>query len=93
MEFVTKGYSADHWRDQQWWIAQHGEEWDSSDAVRLQPFLDEGNIIMGLNKQEAARWKRAVAPVIDDYVKYLDKKGHNGREIVDLTINTLNNMQ
>jgi TRAP-type C4-dicarboxylate transport system substrate-binding protein len=75
------------------WIAQHGEAWDSSDTVGLQLFLNQGNMIIGLNKQEAARWKRTVAPVIDDYVKYLDRKGLNGKEIADFTINTLNSMQ
>jgi TRAP-type C4-dicarboxylate transport system substrate-binding protein len=75
------------------WIAQHGEAWDTSDKVGLRLFLDQGSTIIGLNKQEAARWKRAVAPVIDDYAKYLNKKGLNGQEIVNFTINTLNSMQ
>jgi TRAP-type C4-dicarboxylate transport system substrate-binding protein len=75
------------------WIAQHGEAWDSSDEVGMQVFLDHGNMIIGLNKQEAARWKRAVAPVINDRIKLLDGKGLNGQEIVDFTINTLNSMQ
>jgi TRAP-type C4-dicarboxylate transport system substrate-binding protein len=75
------------------WIPQHGEAWATSDEVGMQVFLNKGNSIIGLNKQEAARWKRAVAPVINVYVKYLDQKGLNGKEIVDLTINTLNSMQ
>jgi TRAP-type C4-dicarboxylate transport system substrate-binding protein len=75
------------------WIAQHGEAWTTSDEVGMQVFLNRGNMIIGLSKQESARWKRAVAPVIDDYVKYLNKKGFKGREIVDFTRNTLNSMQ
>jgi TRAP-type C4-dicarboxylate transport system substrate-binding protein len=75
------------------WIAQHGEAWDSSDEVGMQVFLDHGNMIIGLDKQEAARWKRAVAPVINDRIKLLNEKGLNGKEIVDFTINTLNSMQ
>jgi TRAP-type C4-dicarboxylate transport system substrate-binding protein len=75
------------------WVAQHGEAWDTSDEVGMRVFLDQGNMIIGLDKQEAARWKRAIAPVIDDYVEYLNKKGFNGKEIVDFTINTLNSTQ
>lgn len=75
------------------WVVQHGEAWDTSDEVGFRLFLDQGNMIIGINKQEAARWKRAVAPVINEYVKYLNKQGLNGQEIVDFTINTLNSMQ
>jgi TRAP-type C4-dicarboxylate transport system substrate-binding protein len=75
------------------WIAQHGEAWDTSDEVGMRVFLEQGNMIIGLSKGEAARWKRAVAPIIDNYVKYLNGKGLNGQEIVDFTINTLNSMQ
>jgi TRAP-type C4-dicarboxylate transport system substrate-binding protein len=75
------------------WISQHAEAWATSDEVGMLVFLNKGNSIIGLNKQEAARWKRAVAPVINVYVKYLDQKGLNGKEIVDFTINTLNSMQ
>jgi TRAP-type C4-dicarboxylate transport system substrate-binding protein len=75
------------------WIAQHGEAWNTSDEVGMRVFLEHGNMIIGLDKEESARWKKAVAPVIDDYVKYLNGKGLNGQEIVDFTINTLNSMQ
>jgi TRAP-type C4-dicarboxylate transport system substrate-binding protein len=75
------------------WIAQHGEAWDTSDEVGMRVFLDEGNMIIGLSRQESARWKRAVAPIITNYVKYLNGKGLNGQEIVDFTIKTLNSMQ
>lgn len=75
------------------WVAQHGEAWDTSDTVGLRLFLDQGSTIIGLNKQEAARWKRAVAPIFADYIQYLNGKDLNGQEIVDFTIKTLNSMQ
>ena len=75
------------------WIAQHGEAWDTSDEVGMRVFLNKGNTIIGLSRKESARWKRAVAPIINDYVKYLNGKGLNGQEIVDFTITTLNGMQ
>jgi TRAP-type C4-dicarboxylate transport system substrate-binding protein len=75
------------------WIAQHGEAWDSSDEVGMRVFLNKGNTIIGLSRQESARWKRAVTPIINNYIKYLNGKGLNGKEIVDFTIKTLNSMQ
>jgi TRAP-type C4-dicarboxylate transport system substrate-binding protein len=75
------------------WIPQHGEAWDTIDAEGMRYFLDNGGQIIGLDRNEAARWKMAVAPIIDDYAKILSEKGLNGQEIVDFTIKTLNSMQ
>jgi TRAP-type C4-dicarboxylate transport system substrate-binding protein len=75
------------------WIPQHGEAWDTTDKEGMLYFLNQGGEIIGLGSQEAARWKKAVAPVIDDYVKVLDGKGLHGRRIVDFTIAILNSMQ
>ncbi|OGP54771.1 MAG: C4-dicarboxylate ABC transporter substrate-binding protein [Deltaproteobacteria bacterium RBG_13_52_11] len=75
------------------WIPQHGEAWDSSDREGMLFFLNHGGQITGFDSQEAARWKRAVAPIIDDYVKVLDEKGLHGRRTVDFTIAILNSMQ
>jgi TRAP-type C4-dicarboxylate transport system substrate-binding protein len=75
------------------WIPQHGEAWDTIDAEGMRYFLDNGGQIIGLDRNEATRWKMAVAPIIDDYAKILDEKGLKGQEIVDFTIKTLNSMQ
>jgi TRAP-type transport system periplasmic protein len=75
------------------WVPQHGEAWDSIDMEGMRYLLDMGGQIIGLDSTESARWKRMAAPVIDDYVRMLNEKGLNGREIVDFTINTLNSMQ
>ncbi len=71
------------------WALKHGEAWDSSDMEGIRFFLDQGNEIIGLDGKEADRWKKAVAPIIDDYAREMEEKGFNGREIVDFTINTL----
>jgi hypothetical protein len=55
--------------------------------------LNQGGQIIGLDPKEAARWKAAVAPIIDDYVKKTNAKGLPGSEIVDFTIKTLNSLQ
>jgi TRAP-type C4-dicarboxylate transport system substrate-binding protein len=75
------------------WIPQHGEAWDTIDTEGMRFFLNHGGQIIGLDRDEAARWKMAVSPIIDDYVKFLNEKGLKGQEIVDFTINTLNSMQ
>jgi TRAP-type C4-dicarboxylate transport system substrate-binding protein len=75
------------------WIPQHGEAWDTSDSEGTHFFLNQGGQIIGLDSQEAARWKKAIEPVIDDYVKMLDAKGLHGRRIVDYTIAILKSMQ
>lgn len=75
------------------WAVKHGEAWDTSDMAGIRYFLGQGNQIIGLDKKESARWKKAVAPIIVDYTKELDKKGFNGREIVDFTIKTLSSLQ
>lgn len=64
------------------WAKKHGEAWDASDMAGIRFFLNQGNEMIGLDDKESARWKAAVAPVIDDYIKELDEKGFNGKEIV-----------
>ncbi len=75
------------------WLPQHGEAWDTIDAEGMRYFLDNGGQVIGLDSDEAARWKMAVATIIDDYARVLTEKGLNGQEIVDFTIKTLNSMQ
>jgi TRAP-type C4-dicarboxylate transport system substrate-binding protein len=75
------------------WIIKHGEAWDASDAEGIVFFLNQGSQIIGLDAKEAARWKKAVAPIIEDYVKKTNGKGLPGGEIVDFTINTLKSLQ
>ena len=75
------------------WIIKHGEAWDASDAEGIVFFLNQGSQIIGLDAKEAARWKKAVAPIIEDYIKKTNAKGLPGGEIVDFTINTLKSLQ
>ena len=75
------------------WIVKHGDAWDSSDSEGIRFFLNQGGQIIGLDKKEAARWKKAVSSIIGDYVKKLNEKGLNGQEIVDFTVKTLNSLQ
>jgi len=75
------------------WIPQHGEAWDTIDEEGMRYFLDHGGRVVGLSSEEAARWKKAVDPIIEDYIKALKDRGLKGEEIVRYTIDTLNSMQ
>ncbi len=75
------------------WAVKHGEAWDSSDMAGIRFFLNQGNQIIGLNKKEQARWKKAAAPVIQEYVQAMNKKGFNGKEIVDYTVSVLESLK
>ncbi len=65
------------------WEIKHGQAWDASDLAGIVFFLNQGGQIIGLDKKEAARWEKAVAPIAGEYTKKLTKKGFNGKEIVD----------
>jgi TRAP-type C4-dicarboxylate transport system substrate-binding protein len=75
------------------WVVKHGEAWDTSDMVGLKYFLNQGNEMIGLDEKEAARWKKAVAPILDNYVKDMNEKGFKGQEILDFTVKTLESVQ
>ena len=76
------------------WIGKHGEAWDTSDLIGIVYFLNQGGTIIGLDKDEAARWGDAVAPIMDDYVKDMKEKGFdNARDIVDFVRQSLEKYQ
>ena len=75
------------------WIIKHGEAWDTSDMEGIRFFLNHGGQIIGINEKESASWKKAVAPIIDEYAEELTKIGYNGEEIVEFTIKTLNSLK
>jgi len=75
------------------WAVKHGEAWDTSDAQGIVFFLNQGSEIIGLDAKEGERWKKAVEPIIADYIANMNEKGLNGTEIVDFTIKTLKSLQ
>ena len=64
------------------WVVKHGDAWDTSDMIGIKYLLEQGGQIIGQDSKESARWKAAVAPIMDQYVTDLNKKGLNGKEIV-----------
>lgn len=64
------------------WMVKHGKAWDHSDLVGIKYLLKQGGTLIGLNKKESMRWKKAVRPIIGNYIKLLDKKGLNGKKVI-----------
>ncbi|MDZ7697654.1 MAG: TRAP transporter substrate-binding protein [Deltaproteobacteria bacterium] len=73
------------------WIKKHGQAWDTSDMEGIYFFLNQGGQIIGLDDEESLRWKKAVAPIAEDYIKTLNEKGFNGDEIVSFTMQAVQN--
>ncbi len=57
------------------WVVKHGKAWETSDAKGTAYFLKKGGKIIQLSPKEKARWKKAVEPVLGEYVKEASKKG------------------
>ena len=72
------------------WIVKHGKAWDESDAAGKAYLLEKGGKIIPLSPEEGAKWKKAVAPVIDEYAADVEKKGLPGKELVVFTQESLN---
>jgi len=68
------------------YIDVQGKAWDEADAEGLTFVKGLGNAVIALPAAEAEKWKTAVKPVIDDYVKAMKEKGVEGdRYIAILT--------
>jgi TRAP-type C4-dicarboxylate transport system substrate-binding protein len=65
------------------WAAKHGEAWDQSDKEGLAFLKEKGGEILAQPPEESAKWEKAVAPIIDDYVKSVSAKGIDGKAVVD----------
>ncbi|MBM4271070.1 MAG: TRAP transporter substrate-binding protein [Deltaproteobacteria bacterium] len=64
------------------WIDVHGKAWDQLDAEGRKFSIGLGNQVIPLSKAENARWKAAVKPIIDNYVKTAGEKGIPGQSMV-----------
>ncbi len=51
------------------WVAVHGEQWDKADQDGRAFTESLGNELISLSPEESARWREAVEPVIDEYMK------------------------
>jgi len=65
------------------WAAKHGEAWDDSDKKGLVFFKEKGGKVITQSDAEAEKWKTAAAPVVDQYIEKANKKGIDGKAVVD----------
>jgi TRAP-type C4-dicarboxylate transport system substrate-binding protein len=64
------------------WIDVHGRAWDEADKEGRAFTKSLGNQVITLPAQESARWKKAVRPTIEEFVKNAEQKGVPGRKSV-----------
>jgi TRAP-type transport system periplasmic protein len=60
-----------------------GQVMDDGDAPGLEVAKKRGNTIVELDAKEVARWKQAAQPVVDAWIKDMDGKGMNGKQLVE----------
>jgi TRAP-type C4-dicarboxylate transport system substrate-binding protein len=56
--------------------------WMKDDAPAHAKAKKLGKPVYTLSKEEAARWRKTVQPVYDDWVKEMTEKGHPGKELL-----------
>jgi TRAP-type C4-dicarboxylate transport system substrate-binding protein len=74
------------------WAAYPGETWDSYDVFAKAHFLSLGGKVSTLSAQETERWRQALKPLFDGYIKELDEKGINGKEAVGTAMEMVKTM-
>ncbi len=65
------------------WIDVHGKVWDRVDEEGRAYTLERGNQIISLPDSESQKWRDAVQPIINNYINAADKKGLNGRQMIN----------
>ncbi len=65
------------------WVVKHGKAWDQSDQIGMAYFKDLGHEVIELSDAESKRWQKTIAPVLDTYIEKMDKKGFDGKQIVE----------
>lgn len=61
------------------WIDKHGQAWDNADAEGLAFIQQLGKTVIPLDATEAARWKAAVQPLLDNYTNAAEGKNLPGK--------------
>ncbi len=64
------------------WIDKHGQAWDTADEEGWAFIKELGHQVTKLTDEQNQRWKEAVRPVIDDFIRTATAKGLPGSELV-----------
>ena len=62
--------------------AMAGKTWDESQAVGRKPAVDRGNIFHRIPANELDAWIKASAPLYDEWVADMDKRGLPGKQML-----------
>ncbi len=65
------------------YASKHGRAWDESDYEGITFSLGQGNSIIGIDPDEAQKWKQAVKPVFDEYLEKTKDRKVPGVEALD----------
>lgn len=71
------------------WADKHGQAWDDSDREGMEFLKSLDREVISLSDAEAARWQKAVAPVVKTYIEKMNNNGFDGEKIVNLVKTTL----
>jgi TRAP-type C4-dicarboxylate transport system substrate-binding protein len=71
------------------WIDVHGRTWNTTDVEGREYTLSLGNEIIPLSASEGERWRKAVRPVIDEYIDEMKKRGFPAEEYVEFLISLI----
>ncbi len=71
------------------WIVKHGKAWDESDKEGMEFLKEKNRTIIELSDEQTKKWKEAVKPVLDEYVKDMKKKGLPGQEALDTALGAM----
>jgi TRAP-type C4-dicarboxylate transport system substrate-binding protein len=61
---------------------QIGKIWDESQAPGRKAAQDRGNTIITISAAETDNWIKASAPIYDEWVADMDKRGANGKQML-----------
>ena len=64
------------------WVDKHGQAWNQADTEGLEFVQSLNREIITLTPEEEGRWKAAVEPLVQDYLKRTGEKGLPGAEFL-----------
>ena len=64
------------------WVTKHGQAWDQADADGREFVKGLQRETISLSAEEQQKWKQAVQPVVDDYVKAAKEKNLPGEQFL-----------
>ncbi len=67
------------------WLKKHGIAWDEADdrGIAYGDNVKVKHEMVQISPEESAKWRKAVQPVIDEYIQTCEKKGLPGKEVIE----------